>query len=177
MANHRCPPQETGPSAKPEKRGTGPAGSGRHVARVPVLWSKITSGPQSDTPHCRPASRSQSFVTCGSTNSKRDLRLINGLLALLHAACAGESYAVFVPPPASDLARYRNAPRRLRRILQRQRRSRPSKSKKTVALHPDEAESLRRKRAGCALDSPPPFPSRLGSRFAPAPARRGTMLP
>jgi hypothetical protein len=30
------PPQDTGPSAKPEKRGTGPSGSGWLVARVPV---------------------------------------------------------------------------------------------------------------------------------------------
>jgi hypothetical protein len=60
--NHRTPPHVTGPSAKPEKRGVGPAGSGWLVARVPVAWSTITSGPQSDTPHSRPASRSQSVV-------------------------------------------------------------------------------------------------------------------
>jgi hypothetical protein len=60
--NHRTPPHMTGPSAKPEKRGVGPAGSGWLVARVPVAWSTITSGPQSDTPHSRPASRSQSVV-------------------------------------------------------------------------------------------------------------------
>src|SRR6185436_8796987 len=62
-ANHRTPPQETGPSAKLEKRGAGPAGSGWLVARVPVAGSTITIGPQSETPHNRPASRSQSFVT------------------------------------------------------------------------------------------------------------------
>jgi hypothetical protein len=50
MANHRNPPHETGPSAKPEKRGGGPSGSGWLVARVPVAWSTITIGPQSDTP-------------------------------------------------------------------------------------------------------------------------------
>ncbi|MEO8098359.1 MAG: hypothetical protein ABI811_11715 [Acidobacteriota bacterium] len=62
MANHRNPPHETGPSAKPEKRGVGPAGSGWLVARVPVAGSTITSGPQSDTPQSRPASRSQRVV-------------------------------------------------------------------------------------------------------------------
>ena len=60
--NHRNPPQETGPSTKPDKRGSGPSGSGWLVARVPVAYSKITIGPQSDTPHNRPASRSQSVV-------------------------------------------------------------------------------------------------------------------
>ena len=40
----------------------GPSGSGWLVACVPVAWSTITIGPQSDTPHNRPASRSQSFV-------------------------------------------------------------------------------------------------------------------
>src|SRR5258708_27649026 len=60
--NHRTPPHETGPSAKPGKRGGCPSGSGWLVARVPVAWSTITIGPQSDTPHNRPASRSQSFV-------------------------------------------------------------------------------------------------------------------
>ncbi len=49
--NHRNPPQETGPSAKPGKRGGCPSGSGWLVARVPVAWSTITIGPQSDTPH------------------------------------------------------------------------------------------------------------------------------
>ena len=39
-ANHRNPPQETGPSAKPGKRGGGPSGSGWLVARVPVAWVK-----------------------------------------------------------------------------------------------------------------------------------------
>src|SRR5262245_1155661 len=60
--NRRNPPHETGPSAKPEKRGGGPPGSGWLVARVPVAWSTITIGPQSDTPHSRPASRAQSIV-------------------------------------------------------------------------------------------------------------------
>jgi hypothetical protein len=45
------------------KRSGSPAGSGWLVARVRVRWSTITIGPQSDTPHKRPASRSQSFVT------------------------------------------------------------------------------------------------------------------
>ena len=48
---------------KPKKRGVGPAGSGWLAARVPVAaGSAITSGPQSDTPHSRPASRSQSVA-------------------------------------------------------------------------------------------------------------------
>ena len=41
-------PRRRGASAKPEKRGVGPAGSGWLVARVPLAWStEITSGPQS----------------------------------------------------------------------------------------------------------------------------------
>src|SRR5690242_47046 len=53
-ANHRDPPQVTGPSALPGNRGGGPSGSGWLVARVPVAWSKITIGPQSDTPTAGP---------------------------------------------------------------------------------------------------------------------------
>ncbi|MGC4054467.1 MAG: hypothetical protein QM757_35765 [Paludibaculum sp.] len=34
QANQRNPPQETGPSASPGKRGSGPSGSGRRVAWV-----------------------------------------------------------------------------------------------------------------------------------------------
>jgi hypothetical protein len=62
----RIPPHETGPSTRPAKPSGDPSGSGWLVARVRVARSTITIGPQSDTAHSRPASRSQ--WACASLN-------------------------------------------------------------------------------------------------------------
>jgi hypothetical protein len=62
-AEPACSAPGDGAVRETEKAGRRPSGSGWLVARVPVAGSTITIGPQSDTPHNRPASRSQSFVT------------------------------------------------------------------------------------------------------------------
>ena len=61
-ADHVVPPHCTGAFTKPISRGRSPAGAGWLVAIVPVAASAITIGPQSDTPHRRPPSRSQSAL-------------------------------------------------------------------------------------------------------------------